>query len=250
MWKAGTVEIRSAHQDKQLLIDGVMITDGLSDIVWEEDCLALPNVCPVCYEPYCQDPDEMTLRLAGNVVVMMPVVGDESECEHDYDPDSVVDDPEYIRERGVIAFDIDKYRKVQSMVIEHCNPPGPTYSLPDPESLRPLMASEALRILQLEAPHCVLGKYPDPVRIDWRILDPLHESCLDPGVGLGPVRELIREYGESDRAVKLWPLSEGRGSVMTYRFGKYPTDWRTGAQVKSEFRLFFEPAYFAEFCRT
>lgn len=177
--------------------DGLRLINAAGLVDWSERPVQL-EVCEQCGIPRCQPGATVAVRRAGRFAVLMPAFEAMSEGEwarSEYRP------PQWLRQHGALVLPPDAAARLR----EIC-------SLPPLESLEPLRAAEAVRILQFEAPHQLLGSFPDPARlVDGDLVG------SDP-VDLDETRRLlesvIADGRDSDRPVSLRPR-RGDDPVVT-----------------------------------
>lgn len=160
MWRIRELTIQDTEYDfssaglargwsQRLLADDVEVANLLSFIDWRADDVQL-LVCKSCGSPGCASGGWVTLRRAGEVVLILPSFGRIATGVVEIQEHAP---PPYLMDRGIILLDSSAYCSLRAQVSR----------APVQSELRALTGAEAARVVQWEAPRGVLGRIPDPV---------------------------------------------------------------------------------------
>lgn len=210
--REATLDFTSSEQGRprvtQLFVDDVLFANALNLTSWDAEAFQ-PLVCEACGIEGCEPGNWLAARRAGEFAVLLPdfsaMLDDENEAT-EHAP------PAYIRTRGALVLGPDEYHRFRSLVS----------GVREFERLPGLRGNEASRLLQLEAAHNMLGRFPGTValRNDHAI------ACTD-GDLTGRMQEvagLLQALGEH-QPVRLRPVSSEAVPVVFYLDDAKATEW-------------------------
>ncbi len=210
--RAATLDFTSSEQGRprvtQLVVDDVLFANALNLTSWDAEAFQ-PLVCEACGIEGCEPGNWLVARRAGEFAVLLPdfsaMLDDENEAT-EHAP------PAYIRTRGALVLGRDEYHRFRSLVS----------GAREFERLPGLRGNEARRLLQFEAVHNMLGRFPGDVSVR----DDHAVACSD-----GDLTERMRELVELLHAlgehhpVRLRRISNEAVPVVFFLDDAKATEW-------------------------
>jgi hypothetical protein len=134
------------RQVLQLFAGDILLINAIELVDWQEEAQFL--ICRACGIPGCKSGDWVSLRLAGDMILLMPAFAawfEDGKTDDEYHP------PYYLIERGIAYFTLADYQALSSL----------NTSFPAVEKLRRMNMQEAILAFQLDAPSQVFGNPPE-----------------------------------------------------------------------------------------
>ena len=219
MWAPSAIDAREATLDftsseqgrpqvVQLFIDNELFANALRLTSWDADAFQ-PLVCEACGMEGCEPGNWLVLRRAGEFAVFLP---DFSAMLNDDNDAAGHAPPAYIRNKGALVLGPEEYRHFRGLVS----------GAREFERLPGLRGNEAKRLLQFEAVHHMLGRFPGEVAVDYDRA--IACSYGDLAERILEVAELLRVIG-TQRPVRLRPASDDAISIAFYLDAPKATEW-------------------------
>ncbi|MBK8015202.1 MAG: hypothetical protein IPK13_28165 [Deltaproteobacteria bacterium] len=240
MWIPTTIETREAILDftsseqgwprvTQLFVDSLLFANAIGLTSWDADAFQ-PLVCEACGIEGCEPGNWLVARRAGAFAVLLPDFPAMLEDENDATEHAP---PAYIRTRGALVLGRDEYHRFRSLAS----------GAREFERLPGLRGNEARRLLQFEAVHNMLGRFPGDVSVR----DDHAIACSD-----GDLTERMRELVEllqglgDHQPVRLRPASNEAVPVVFYLDDATATEWSPISIEKDRMVLLAAPGLVVE----
>lgn len=210
--REATLDFTSSEQGRprgtQLLVDDVLFANALKLTSWGADEFQ-PLVCEACGIEGCEPGNWLVARRAGDFAVLLPDFSAMLDHENEATEHAP---PAYIRTRGALVLGRDEYHRFRSVVSgarEFGRLPG-------------LRGNEARRLLQFEAVHNMLGRFPGDVSVrDDHAIACSHGDLTE---RMQEVAELLQALGDH-QPVRFRPASNEAVPVVLYLDDAKATEW-------------------------
>jgi hypothetical protein len=210
--RAATLDFTSSEQGRprviQLFVDDVLFGNAIGLTSWDAGAFQ-PLVCEACGIEGCEPGNWLVARRAGEFAVLLPdfqAMLDDANDANEHAP------PAYIRSKGALVLGPEEYHRFRSLVSgarEFQRLPG-------------LRGNEARRLLQFEAVHNMLGKFPGDVAVrhDHAV------ACSDGEITerMQQVAALLDALGEH-QPVRLRPVGDEAVPIVFYLDDPKATEW-------------------------
>jgi hypothetical protein len=211
-----------------LVVDGITMSNSVSHVDWDQDPIQL-FVCETCLIPGCMGGNWVSIRRAGDHVLLLPTFFRNLEDEEGYEPISL------IISKGAMLLDRVLYSDLRRLVPD----------LPASRDLQPFAGWEAVRLLRFEAPAEILGKRWAPLRFERDLL--LATDWASDDRAVAALEGLLEAGLASDRPVALGLLAGARRPVTFYLDqARGFLEWQPLAMGAGPAQLLLAPGYVVE----
>lgn len=228
-----TLDFTSSEQGRprviQLFVDDMLFGNAIGLTNWSAAAFQ-PLVCEACGIEGCEPGNWLIARRAGEFAVLLPdfpAMLDDANDSAEHAP------PAYIRSNGALVLGPDEYHRFHALVS----------GAPEFQRLPELRGNEARRILQIEAVHNMLGKFPGDVAVrhDHAV------ACSDGDLAdrLREVTELLHALGEH-QPVRLRLVGDGAVPVAFYLDDPKATAWTPISVDNERLVLLAAPGFVVE----
>jgi hypothetical protein len=191
-----------------------------------------------CGIPRCKSGDWVSIRRSGSLVLVTPALGKLSQVAQEHpsqlDYDNEYFPPKYLLEHGIICLDQDDYSSIIS-------PMAPQSSF---ELLPPLLAWEAVKVFQFEAPSRILGHVSTAPKLPEDTV--LASAAGDVKDQVAELMTLLNQLYQSTHPVQLRHTREGNQVISLYLdLAGFPK-WDALVYNGCKYSLYLEPGYVIE----
>lgn len=226
--KEGVLDFTSSGQErrktKQLVIDGTLVANAIDLTSWEADSFQT-LVCSECGIENCEPGNWMTAKSAGDFAVLLPAF--EAMLRNEASR-ATFGPPHYLRTKGCLLFNKRAFSRLREYVPR----------LPQFDELKSLRGFEIQRMLQLEAPHNMLGKPGDVIAL--RTNHAVASSVGEVGEQLDVVDKMLRRLADR-RPMRLRRLNGSAQLVVISLADAKSTQWTPLAIENGQHLLHFVP---------
>ena len=215
----------------QLWTNHIELINAVESVNWSDSAFQF-RVCGLCGYVGCKPQDWVEIKRTTSIVLIAPAFTKLREAskhmEHEYLP------PPYLLEQGVIYIDRANYESQLCQVAP----------FPDFATLSPLLAWEAAKIFQLEAPSQVFGQILTPPKLYQDIAIASSEGNFMEQTSA--LIALVESLSKANRTVDLRRVTEDDQIISLYLDISGCPEWAALSYDGSHYSLYLHPGFVIE----
>lgn len=230
-----TLDLSSSGQNSfscsQLFAEDTMIINAIELVEWQEEQTQL-LICHSCGFPGCKSGDWVSLRVAGDLILLLPAFESWLQGEKintEYHP------PTYVIKRSIPYFTVSDYETVRSL----------NSAFPVVGNIRKLNLKEAIWAFQLETPSRIFGNPPKKTVARKEAVIGASEGHVNEHLKF--IEEFAQRHKDNESPVKL-RLPKATETVISLYFDTHEfIEWKVLAASGSEFLLMLNSEFVISF---